>query len=99
MDNSIWSRNSSKASGERFCFLPHGGAILVQQGEFPAPLQIGKNRIAWRRSTIQAWIDNRPVQLTAVERARLASRKHKRKRKQQLPRKLRHKAAEAEDRP
>jgi hypothetical protein len=34
MDNSIWSRNSSKASGERFCFLPHGGAILVQQGEF-----------------------------------------------------------------
>jgi predicted DNA-binding transcriptional regulator AlpA len=45
-------------------------------GTFPMPIQLGANRIAWKRSTIQKWIDTRPQQkppLTAVERARAAA--------------------------
>ena len=39
---------------------------MVSEGEFPAPLKLGKNRSAWRLSDIQQWIDSRPQPLAAA---------------------------------
>jgi len=33
---------------------------LRQDGSFPAPLVLSKNRRAWKASEIQKWIDSRP---------------------------------------
>lgn len=32
---------------------------LVKAGKFPAPIRIGENRVAWRLSTVEEWIDAR----------------------------------------
>ncbi len=34
---------------------------LVRDGKFPAPVQVGPRRIAFRESAIADWIDSRPV--------------------------------------
>ena len=34
---------------------------LLRAGEFPPPRQISKCRVAFKRSDVQAWIDQRPV--------------------------------------
>jgi prophage regulatory protein len=30
----------------------------IRAREFPAPFACGRRRVAWKRSTVQAWIDN-----------------------------------------
>ncbi len=30
-------------------------------GEFPAPIRLGPNRVAWRRIEIDEWISSRPL--------------------------------------
>lgn len=32
---------------------------LVKSGDFPAPIQIGKNSIAWRRQVISDYLDSK----------------------------------------
>lgn len=32
---------------------------LEENGEFPRRVRIGKNRIAWLRSEVEQWLDNR----------------------------------------
>ena len=34
---------------------------LVRQGKFPAPFQISEQRVAWRRSDVEAWLSSRPL--------------------------------------
>ena len=34
---------------------------LVRDGEFPAPVQMGARKIAFRESQIRDWIDSRPI--------------------------------------
>ena len=49
--------------------VPYSPASIyrkVSEGEFPAPLKLGKNRSAWRLSDIQQWIDTRPQPLAAA---------------------------------
>ncbi len=31
---------------------------LIQKGDFPRPIKIGKRTVRWRSSTIQIWINN-----------------------------------------
>jgi prophage regulatory protein len=31
----------------------------VSRGEFPPPIKIGKRAIAWRRSSIEEWLESR----------------------------------------
>ena len=33
---------------------------LIKAGQFPAPLQVGKRRVAFRESEINAWLDAKP---------------------------------------
>ncbi len=33
----------------------------MARGEFPKPVRIGSNRVAWRLSDLEAWRDSRPV--------------------------------------
>jgi predicted DNA-binding transcriptional regulator AlpA len=43
-------------------FVPRGRTTLwqmVRDKQFPAPVRIGKNGIAWRSDEIQAWIKSR----------------------------------------
>jgi prophage regulatory protein len=49
--------------------VPHSAASIyrmVSEGDFPAPLKLGKNRSAWKLSDIQDWIDSRPQPLSAA---------------------------------
>lgn len=49
--------------------VPYSAASIyrmVSEGDFPAPLKLGKNRSAWRLSDIQHWIDSRPQPLAAA---------------------------------
>ena len=32
----------------------------MQKGEFPAPVRLGTNSVAWRAADIEAWIDSLP---------------------------------------
>ena len=32
---------------------------LMKREEFPAPVQLAPNRVAWRRSEVAEWVDNR----------------------------------------
>ena len=32
---------------------------LMNQGDFPKPLKLGKRTVAWKRSEIEAWIQSR----------------------------------------
>ncbi len=34
---------------------------LVRDGRFPAPVQVGPRKIAFRESAIREWIESRPV--------------------------------------
>lgn len=34
---------------------------LIERGEFPSPVAIGANRIAWRESDIERWLASRPL--------------------------------------
>lgn len=36
---------------------------LVRDGQFPAPIRIGKRRKAWTKADILAWLDRRRVVL------------------------------------
>ncbi|WP_233863682.1 helix-turn-helix transcriptional regulator [Paraburkholderia adhaesiva] len=40
---------------------------LVKAGQFPAPIRISSNRIAWRASSILAWIDAREMASLGME--------------------------------
>ncbi|MBF0401221.1 MAG: AlpA family phage regulatory protein [Magnetococcales bacterium] len=33
----------------------------ISKGQFPPPVALGPCRVGWRASTIQAWIDSRPI--------------------------------------
>jgi len=47
-----------------------GKGRMVSQGLFPAPIRLGnglKSRLAWRRSRIEAWIENLPVYVPPME--------------------------------
>jgi prophage regulatory protein len=33
--------------------------LAVQEGRFPAPIQLGARAIGWKRSDVQAWLDSR----------------------------------------
>lgn len=39
---------------------------LVKGGTFPAPIKLSANRIAWKASAVQAWIDAREAASTGV---------------------------------
>ena len=41
----------------------------VRAGTFPAPYELGKNKIGWPESTISAWLDSRPRRTYHVETA------------------------------
>lgn len=34
---------------------------LMDAGDFPRPVRIGKRAVAWPQSTIEAWLANRPT--------------------------------------
>ena len=34
---------------------------LMDEGEFPRPIRIGKRAVAWRTSTIEQWKSSRPL--------------------------------------
>lgn len=34
--------------------------VWMARGEFPKPVRIGANRVAWRLSDLEAWRDSRP---------------------------------------
>ncbi|MGH7100174.1 MAG: helix-turn-helix transcriptional regulator [Stellaceae bacterium] len=34
---------------------------LIERSEFPSPVAIGHNRIAWRESDIDSWLASRPL--------------------------------------
>lgn len=34
---------------------------LRQANQFPAPIRLSKNRIAWRAADVRAWLDARPA--------------------------------------
>lgn len=34
---------------------------MIRAHEFPAPIQVGKRRIAWRQSDLDAWLESRPT--------------------------------------
>jgi len=42
---------------------------LISAGNFPAPVALSAQRIAWKASDIEAWIDSRPT--VRRERVRL----------------------------
>ena len=49
--------------------VPYSNASIyrmIADGDFPAPLKLGKNRSAWRLSDIRHWIDSRPQPLSAA---------------------------------
>ena len=48
-----------KDRGVRYCRLHINR--LVAAGQFPAPVRLSANRIAWRASEIDAWIASRPT--------------------------------------
>jgi prophage regulatory protein len=33
--------------------------LMIQRGEFPPPIKIGRRAVAWRESDIEAWISSR----------------------------------------
>jgi prophage regulatory protein len=48
---------------------------LEDAGEFPARLQLGRGRVAWRESEVDAWIDSRkrgPITVCREPRAQTA---------------------------
>jgi predicted DNA-binding transcriptional regulator AlpA len=42
-------------------FTRVGLAGLIARGEFPAPVRLSRNRIAWRFDDLEKWIASRPV--------------------------------------
>ena len=34
---------------------------MLREGEFPPPRKVSTCRVAWKRSDVQSWIDQRPV--------------------------------------
>ena len=54
--------------------------VLVSQGLFPKPVRLGRYRLAWRRSEIQAWIaalpraDEMPVKRRGVVKTQAKAR-------------------------
>ena len=32
---------------------------MVRAGEFPAPIRVGKNRVAWEKEELEAWVQER----------------------------------------
>lgn len=34
---------------------------FIREGTFPAPVQLGARRIAWRQDEVNAWIESRPA--------------------------------------
>lgn len=34
---------------------------MMQEGEFPRPIRIGKQAVAWRQSAIEQWKSSRPI--------------------------------------
>ena len=34
---------------------------MIREGSFPEPVQVGKRRIAWRQSDLNAWLESRPT--------------------------------------
>ena len=34
---------------------------LMKAGNFPRPVKLSPNRVAWRKAEIMAWLDARPV--------------------------------------
>lgn len=34
---------------------------LMSRGEFPLPVRVGAKAVAWKLSSVQAWIESRPV--------------------------------------
>jgi prophage regulatory protein len=33
---------------------------LMRRGDFPRPLKLGEQRVAWKESEIRAWLESRP---------------------------------------
>jgi predicted DNA-binding transcriptional regulator AlpA len=49
-------RGASAASGRSIPSLKRD----VRSGRFPAPIELGANRLGWRRSWIESWLASRP---------------------------------------
>lgn len=35
--------------------------LRLQQGQFPAPIQVGAKAVRWRQSDLQTWLEELPV--------------------------------------
>ena len=35
---------------------------LMQRNEFPRPIRLSQNAVAWRESDVRAWMESRPTQ-------------------------------------
>ena len=34
---------------------------MMDTGDFPRPIRVGKRAVAWRKSAVEAWLANRPT--------------------------------------
>jgi prophage regulatory protein len=41
---------------------------LMNKGDFPKPLKLGKRTVAWKRSEIEAWIQSRERAMDTSDR-------------------------------
>ncbi|WP_039017402.1 helix-turn-helix transcriptional regulator [Halocynthiibacter namhaensis] len=39
---------------------------MMDAGEFPRPIRIGKRAVAWPESTVNAWLSQRPIAIPVV---------------------------------
>ena len=46
---------------DQFGFNRHTVWRLVRTGDFPAPMQISPGRVAWRRTDVDDWFQQRPT--------------------------------------
>ena len=59
-------------------FSPNGLRKLVKEGEFPAPIQVGRKLLRWRLSTINEFIAARDEELNGALMKKASGKKLKR---------------------
>lgn len=40
----------------------------IKDGHFPAPYRLGKARVGWKRSEVDAWVESRPRTFSAASK-------------------------------
>lgn len=49
----------------------------IRKGRFPAPVRLGVQSVAWKKSSLDRWIADRPGADAGTERARRPARRHR----------------------